>query len=295
MFSKTASEHITNRRLSQCDRYLLLWVIHLLTRGASSDRRQGRPLRQYSHTVIDEAQYYHPLVLRLLVDFAMPPLRSVTIVGDLEQKVSNDGGLVGWEDAGITVEAGKIFRLNTNYRWSQAVFSFLDKYRRLAGLRELKEPRRWASGAGLKPVVVRCGDEDREASWLVDRIAEVRRKDWSIAVVVPPGLGEDWRQRVIGELASCDIRSRWATGEDVRECQEQIILTNYESIVGLEFDAVFLPGCDRVLIPPAPGADSVQAAWVALTRSRQFVAVSHIGPVAIFSNGEFDHYRSEAT
>ena len=95
--------------------------------------------------MIDEAQYYHPLVLRLLVALAKPPLQSVTIVGDLEQKVTTDGGLVSWEDVGINVERTKVFRLSTNYRWSKAVFGFLDTYRRIVGLRELKEPRKWAS------------------------------------------------------------------------------------------------------------------------------------------------------
>lgn len=101
-------------------------------------------------------------------------------------------------------------------------------------------------------------------SWLVDQVTSLRLEDWSIAVVVAPGLGPDWREAVIAGLASSDIRSRWAVGEDVRESDEQIILTDYESIVGLEFDAVLLPGCERVLAPPNPNRDAIQSAWVAL-------------------------------
>ena len=293
-FVEDACGRLDGYRLTRCDRYLLLWLVHTLTRGASGVK-EAQPLLQYSHTVVDEAQYYDPLVLRLLVDLAKPPLRSVTIVGDLEQKVKSKGGLFHWRDAGIKVEPGKVFRLNTNYRWSKAVFRFLDVYRRLVGVGELKEPRQWASGAGLTPTVTWCRTEDDQQAWLIDRISELRRIIGSIAVVVPPGLGTDWRDRVIGDLATCDIRARWAVGEDVRECEEQIILTDYESIVGLEFDRVLLPGCERVLTPPNPSTDAVQAAWVALTRARNYVGVSHVLPLAVFDDEALREYRSVYT
>ena len=290
-FSRDAVKRLRDRRLSPFDRYLLLWTVHIVTRGAVSLERVS-PLPTYSHTVIDEAQYYHPLVLRLLVDLSRPPLRSVTIVGDLEQKVSSDGGLVAWEDAGIRIERSNLFRLNTNYRWSKAVYRFLDVYRRLTGLQELKEPRRWASGAGVAPELVACADDEEEVDWLVERITRIRRKDWSVAVVAPPGFGDGWWNGVVRELASCDIRSRWATGEDVRECDEKIIITDYDSIVGLEFDAVFLPGCQEVLVPSHPGRGAIQAAWVALTRARKFIAVSHTDQLGVFDDPAFDSYRS---
>lgn len=289
-FSKDACGRIGRRRLTKSDRYLLLWLIHLLTRDGKGSNNAGA-MRRYSHTVVDEAQYYEPLVLRLLVDLAQPPLRSVTIVGDLEQKVSSDGGIIDWSDVGIRTERSKVFRLNTNYRWSEAVFGFLEIYRSSTNLQELSKPRRWASGKGLKPSIASCQTEDEQVSWLVERISELRREDWSIAVIVPRSLGGEWRDRVIAELGSCDIRSRWAVGEDVRECEEQIILTDYESVVGLEFDVVLLPGCERVLAPPAASRDATQAAWVALTRARQYVGVSHVDPIAIFNTEPFQAFR----
>jgi DNA helicase IV len=288
-FVEDSAGRIDQGRLTKCDRYLLMWLIHIVTRGASGTN-EAQALPQYSHTVVDEAQYYHPLVLRLLVALAKPPLESMTIVGDLEQKVTSDGGLVSWEDAGIAIERGKIFRLKTNYRWSKSVFKFLDTYRGLVGLHELTEPRNWASGEGQPPAVVMCQTESDQIAWLVDRVSSLRDEDWSIAVVVPTGMGLDWRESVIQGLKSSDIRSRWAEGEDVRECDEQIILTNYESIVGLEFDAVLLPGCERVLTPPNPTQDAVQSAWVALTRARKHVGISHVGPIAILDNELFRTY-----
>lgn len=225
----------------------------------------------------------------------MPPLGSVTIVGDLEQRVSKVDGLVGWEDAQVQAEAGKFFRLNTNYRWSQKVFAFLDLYRQFANLRELATPRKWTSGVGMTPVVTYCTDADHEVTWLTELLAEVWKAEWSIAVIVPPTIPPAWREQLIEALASCDIRATWATGGNVSECQDKVILTDYESIVGLEFDAIFLPSCHKVLVPPTPGTDAVQAAWVALTRARQFIAVSYYGPIAVFGDKSFKPYRIPAT
>lgn len=293
-FVADAGRRIDNHRLSVADCYLLLWLIHQVTRNAAAEKPRAKPLPSWSHTVIDEAQYYHPLILRLIIALARPPLGSVTIVGDLEQKVSADGGLIGWEEAGIHTDRNRVFRLNTNYRWSEAVFGFLDRYRRLAGLGELKAPRRWASGAGLTPEVVACSDEEGESVWLVDRVSRLRQGEgvnWSVAVVVPPSRGEVWCRQMIDGLTECGIPARWATGEDVRESGEKVVLTDYHSVVGLEFDAVLLPGCDDVLSAPTPTKDGVQAAWVALTRARQFVAVSHVRFVGLFDNSTFDSYR----
>ncbi len=297
-FATGTHERIANRQLSLADRYLLLWLVHLVTRNSVTEKPLAKPLRQWSHTVIDEAQYYHPLVLRLLIALAAPPLNSVTLVGDLEQKVSAEGGLIGWEEAGIRTDISRVFRLQTNYRWSKAVFTFLDCYRRLSGLHELKAPRRWASGMGMPPELVRHEDIEVEADWLVDRVSKLRRgggANWSVAVVVPHTRSETWRERVITGLKQCDIGTRWAIGEDVRESGEKIILTDYNSIVGLEFDAVFLPSCEDVLPSPNPASDGMRAAWVALTRARQFVAVSHVRPIGLFDDNVFEQYRSSTS
>jgi hypothetical protein len=291
-FIEHACGRLDGYRMTRCDRYLLLWLVNTITKGAAG-MGQARPLPIYSHTVIDEAQYYDPIILRLLVDLAEAPLKSVTIVGDLEQKINQSGGLLDWKDVGISVSDQMVYRLKTNYRWSKAVFGFLDRYRRLVGVGELRAPRRWTSGEGLAPTIVHCLSEDDQFTWLIGRISDLRLTNGSIAVVVPPGMETDWRERLIADLKSCDIKAKWATGDNVREYEEQVILTDYESIVGLEFDMVLLPGCEQVLSPPEPAVNAIQAAWVALTRARKYLGISHVGPIAIFSEVAFKDFRSD--
>ncbi len=67
------------RYLSRSDRYFMLWLILQMTQNTDIDKPRLRALPQYTHTIIDEAQYYHPLVLRLLVRLARSPVTSMRV------------------------------------------------------------------------------------------------------------------------------------------------------------------------------------------------------------------------
>jgi superfamily I DNA/RNA helicase len=295
-FQQYATRCAERRSLSSGDRYVLLWIVRVLTRDAEIEKPHLRPLPLYSHTMVDEAQHYHPLVLRLLVDLSMPELHSMTIVGDLEQRMSQVEGLDDWKDIGIPPDRiSHAYRLKTNYRWSREVFGFLDHFRKVASLKEeLSAPPRWVSGEGHKPEIVRSANLDAQAEWLVQRIDELQQdswaRAWSIAVVVPAKENE-WCRRVLEALQACGILARWAEGQDVHGCIEQVIMTTYESVIGLEFDAVFLPRCDEKLPAGHVMTDRIQAVWVAMTRARQFLALSHSAPLAIFDVPAFAPYR----
>jgi hypothetical protein len=297
-FRQHVDQCAARRSLSSGDRYVLLWIVRVLTRNADVEKPQLRPLPLYAHTVVDEAQHYHPLVLRLLVDLSMPKLHSMTIAGDLEQRMSQVEGLDDWKDIGIP--PGLIthaYRLKTNYRWSREVFRFLDYFRKQASLKEeLSAPPRWVSGEGRKPEVIRSANPDAQAEWLVWRIDQLQRDEraraWSVAVVVP-AREDEWCRRVLEELQACGILARWAEGQDVHGCIEQVIMTTYESVVGLEFDAVFLPRCDEKLPGGSATKDLIQAVWVALTRARQYLAVSHSNPLAVLEAPVFAPYRKQ--
>jgi DNA helicase IV len=294
VFAEDARQRYASRRLSEWDRYLLLWVAHIWTRRAKTT--VGTPsLPTYCHMVVDEAQYYDPVILRLLVDLAREPVNSMTIVGDLEQKVTTRGGLLTWDDAGLELDDESIARLVVNYRWSREVFEFLRLFHDSVGVQEaLRAPRRWSVLGGKTPIVREHASAEQEDRWLIDAIVDARRsQDWSIAVVVPP---EQQRQRwdeLVRQLGACDVRARWATGEDVRECEEKVIITDHDSVVGLEFEAVLLPSYQAVLGAGVGevSVDARQMAWVAMTRAKQFLAISHVGKVRVLCQDSFDAYR----
>ena len=68
-----------------------------------------------------------------------------------------------------------------------------------------------------------------------------------------------------------------------------VVVTDFDSIVGLEFNAVFVLGLNDILADS--DRHSLQAVWVALTRARQFLFVSRVGRDAVFDNPAFERYR----
>ena len=263
---------------------------------------KASPPKEYSHVVVDEAQYYHPLLLRLLHAVTKEPRKSMTIVGDLEQRISSDGGLVTWEAAGIVVPKENVQRLDTNYRWSKQVFGFLSQFRKAAGLRDsLREPDVWYSKEGVRPDVVNCRTRDQEYDALAQRINQIKTseesKRWSIAVVLPFDERHDAVQGFIELFRRCDVRARWASGQDLRESKDHVVLTTYDSVVGLEFDAVMLPGVDLVL-RRSQKEDALRALWVAVTRARKYEWLSGLEGdthwAKLFGKSEFNPYRSAA-
>jgi DNA helicase IV len=227
----------------------------------------------------------------------------MTIVGDLEQRISSEGGLVTWETAGISVPEGNVQRLDTNYRWSKQVFGFLSCFRRASGLRDsLREPDVWYSKEGVRPDVVDCSSREEELLAIAQRVSRMKSVDeskrWSIAIVLPFDEQSDPVRNLIDLFQRCDVRARWASGQDLRESKDHVVLTEYGSVVGLEFDAVMLP-CLDVLLGRPRKEDMLRALWVAITRARRYEWVSGLQGDKdwgrLFGKQDFDDYRTAAT
>jgi DNA helicase IV len=290
-------------RLSPADRYLLLWIMRILGEyDSTAVAEKASPLKEYSHVVVDEAQYYRPLLLRLLHAVTKEPRKSMTIVGDLEQRISSDGGLITWEAAGIVVPKENVRRLDTNYRWSKQVFGFLSQFRKATGLRDsLRQPHVWYSKEGVRPDVVNCRTREQECEALAQRINQIKTseesKRWSIAVVLPFDEKHDAVRGLIELFRRCDVRARWASGQDLRESKDHVVLTTYDSVVGIEFDAVMLPGVDLILRRTRKD-DALRALWVAVTRARKYEWLSGLEGdthwAGLFGKGDFDPYRRAA-
>lgn len=283
-----------SRVITRSDMYLLLWIVHLVTADARSRIAKERPLPTYSHVLIDEAQYYHPVVLRLFAELCQLPDGTMTIVGDLEQKITSRGGLARWDDIDLDVPPENVQRLVTNYRWSRNVFEFLMIFRDASGIKEeLNRPKAWYSGEGSKPIVAKCDTRESELDWVADSIARLRDAEeselWTVAVVAPESQHHTAKEDLVDRLTSYGVHARWADGEDVKESVDRVIVTDFDSIVGLEFDAIYVIAIDDAL--PDLAVDKVRPVWVALTRARKFLHVSRLGSDAIFDSEEFAPYR----
>ena len=292
-FQNEIKKQSLDRRLSERDWLLLLWFLEF----PETSRKLRYPfekLPRYAHIVIDEAQYYEPIVLRLLAKAAQIPHGTMTIVGDLEQRIKSSGGLLSWEAAGLEVHPDHVNRLDVNYRWSEAVFEFLDEFRDASKIEKpLARPRQWYSRNGERPQVRTFQSRDDELGCVVSEVARLRGLSngalWTIAVIVPENYRGDVDERLISALDECAIATRWADGEDVKDSVHKVIVTKYDSIVGLEFNAVFVLGVNEVVKTGAK--EEIQSVWVALSRSHQYLFVSRIAGDPIFDASRFDRFR----
>lgn len=292
-FQDEIKKQSRDRRLSERDWLLLLWFLEF----AETSRKLRYPfekLPRYAHIVIDEAQYYEPIVLRLLAKAAQIPHGTMTIVGDLEQRIKSSGGLLSWEAAGLEVHPDHVNRLDVNYRWSEAVFEFLDEFRDASKIEKpLARPRQWYSRNGERPQVRTFQSRDDELGCVVSEVARLRGLSngalWTIAVIVPESYRGDVDERLISALDECAIATRWADGEDVKDSVHKVIVTRYDSIVGLEFNAVFVLGVNEVVTTGAK--EEIQSVWVALSRSHQYLFVSRVAGDPVFDSPRFDRFR----
>lgn len=84
-----------NLRLDEEDDTLLL-LLYCLTAGSLRSKHQK--ILQYHHVLLDEAQDYSPLELKLILQVTPPRRRSLTLAGDLDQKITLGNSFQTWEE-----------------------------------------------------------------------------------------------------------------------------------------------------------------------------------------------------
>jgi superfamily I DNA/RNA helicase len=218
----------------------------------------------------------------------------MTIVGDLKQISTGTRQFSSWDELGFDIPAGRRHKLVKNYRWSKRVYQFLQLFKRVAGIdEELYPPRTWYAGEGVQPEIRKHETRDDELEFVAARILNFKdggnSEHTTVAVIVPGQLVEVFRASLIGKLRSYAVNVRWASGLEVTEGVDYVIVTDYESIVGLEFDCVFLVGAEAAL--QRGSAEEKLSIWVAITRPRTYLCVTYVGNVSLFDHPELKHYH----
>ena len=154
---------------------------------------------------------------------------------------------IAWVSARISARS-----VTQIYRQSRELNAFAGELLRLQGgdLTAIGELPKESTHEGVKPVLLESANEDQAAKWISDRIAEVERavkQMPTIAVLV--NAEEDVRpmaERLTGYLESinlkavaCEEGKALGEGADVR-------VFDIQHIKGLEFEAVFFAGVDRL-------------------------------------------------
>jgi len=97
-----------------------IYEYNTISERAAQDRNW-----KYGHLVVDEAQELSPMAWRMLL--RKVPLRSATVVGDLEQQTT-PGAISNWSDVTSCFSKFEIEHLNINYRTPSKVMNLATKF-----------------------------------------------------------------------------------------------------------------------------------------------------------------------
>lgn len=239
----------------------LLTRLIQLKNGGFPDKDDDERVLLYDHVVVDEAQDFGAVELRVMFGAARDR-RAVTIVGDVNQKIVPTADFMGWSALAkeLGVDGGEVARLEVAHRATQAIMDVADSLvegEPTVNARPGRRPRFFqeASPDGVFDRVLQLIDdhvERDEAAHLC--VVCARRKE-------AKALAERLQQLLDGvSEVRVGHNEQFVFGRGVT-------VTNYHQVKGLEFDAVIVvePGADGY-----PMTDAGRGAlYTVCTRARE--------------------------
>ena len=202
---------------------------------------------------IDEATDFRLIDLLCMSTFNHPDFDSVTLSGDMMQKLTKDG-LNSWKDYLLFNKKTEIHNLEISYRQSQTLLSLAqDIYRGVNKTDAVYRSFIDKSEFEPLPLLFVSPDQHEKIKWMVDRILEIHESYSfipSIAVFVPD---ENQLEKFANDMGSFDELSD--VGIQVKACRDGEVLGDkntirifsIDKIKGLEFDTVFFHNADEIL------------------------------------------------
>jgi hypothetical protein len=206
----------------------------------------------YTQVLVDEATDFSPIQLACMGALSRPRIRSFFACGDFNQRFTNCGvrtiDQVKWAIPKIAEE-----RISIAYRHSNQLHRLAQSIIRLSaeGTADVHISKEYADNEGFAPVLaLNAANEDVLATWLAARIKEIEQsvhKLPSIAVLV----NDEENVRSVSEalkrpLENQNIQVIPCPDGQVRGRDSAVRVFNVQHIKGLEFEAVFFVGIDKL-------------------------------------------------
>jgi hypothetical protein len=204
-----------------------------------------------TQVVVDEATDFSPLQLACMLELAEPAFRSLFICGDLRQRVT-PWGLRSMEQLLWVQPDFEVREIAVGYRQSRQLADLARRVAVLSGgeAPEVTQPEA-AEYSEVRPWLgENLATPDLVAPWLADRIRSIEREIRvvpSIAIFVD---GEDHIDPVVDALKPLLLDNNQtvaACKQGVVGGDEQVRVFDIRHIKGLEFEAVFFVGVDRLV------------------------------------------------
>lgn len=246
---------------------------------------------------IDESTDFSPLEIACIQRFSLPE-GGVTISGDLMQRVTTNG-LRDWGDLKDICEPFEFCELNVSYRQTERLFKIArDLYKHTTG----SEPK-FKSAYGNRPedppALIFKSEKDKPITkWLVDRICEIytlgNNHLPTTAILVPtPEDVDPLKALLLPLLHENGLELDASQGGQNLGDSARVRIFPVEHIKGLEFEAVFYVGLDRMADVHKELIDKY--VYVGLSRARSFLGVTYEQKFPLRFKCIADHFVSDKT
>lgn len=244
-------------------------LLYLMLKLTGRVGRKSKSLTEYKHLVVDEAQDFAPMELRVLGQ-SLASDSTVTIAGDHVQQSDPTVVFRGWDDVLQQLDVGTAeeARLNTNYRCPRPVAEFGHKV--LGPMAPASLPKSIKDG---KEVVFSAFPNDGLAVVAISEALSqlfARERLASVAIICE------------NEESALSFYQALKPSTDVRlvidgefSFKPGVDVTDVAQIKGLEFDYVIIPDVNASVYPDTPVAR--RALHIAVTRAVHQLWVCSIG------------------
>jgi len=201
--------------------------------------------------LVDEATDFSAIQLACMATLASPATNSFFACGDFNQRITTWGvrseDRINWAVKGLKTQ-----HITISYRQSKQLNAFAEELiQSTGGIAANAELPDWVDNEGVAPVLLeQCCDQVALCGWLAGRIVEIEEQlsqlpsiavlvnDESDVIPVATELGKKLEDRSLNVVA-CTQGRVLAPGNDIR-------VFDVQHIKGLEFEAVFFVGMDRL-------------------------------------------------
>ena len=253
------------------DLALLLRFIEL-KHGGLSEAKNDEEVFVYDHLLIDEAQDFGAVELRVLLD-TVRTRAGVTIVGDTNQKIIPDADFVGWEAliGELGVEGAKVAQLSLAHRSTGPIMALADN---LVG--DVSQ----AGRTGARPSLLHAHEDDAFFERLVEDLqADVKEHPMGHHCVICPQ--SDYAKVLLDRLkiALPKLQKEIRIGHKKEFVFEPgITITNVQQIKGLEFDSVLIIGVNSANYPET--LEAQRNLYTSITRARERLRIYAVGELS---------------
>jgi hypothetical protein len=230
---------------------------------------------------IDEATDFSIIDLMAISSFGHPELSSVTLSGDLMQRMTSEG-ITSWEDFTQINANSEIKNLQVSYRQSPTLLSLAKSiYHQSTGQTASYESYIAKDEAEPRPLMFISQEEDVKLEWIANRILEIYKAYGdsipSIAIFLPE---ENQLEEFANKLGSLDTLAD--IGILVKACRNGEVLGDKNTvrvfsikvIKGLEFESVFFHNIDDLQKQKLDNDLFLKYLYVGLSRATFYLALT---------------------